>query len=241
MISVFLFSPDNAPLTAAPSPDIVHVSCIPYLCGKKLPEKGKFPGGGKKVLVSFPFISRGKAYSLFCGRFKEFASSFDGFTLQNPGDHETLCELLASNPSVKREELFIAGDAALNVSNNATARFWQGRLDSAAILPELSDEEQLELADRFPDGLLPEIITPANKIVMRSEHCFAVKGKAFHCGQCGRYGLEGGSLFDINGKKFPVATNPIDCNSVLLVPGSSQAFGPAEFSPYPERLILRVF
>jgi len=213
MRSSFLFSPVDPSKTLPSSPDILHVSCLPYLCGKALPAKNP---SGPKLLLSFPFVSKGRAYSLFCSRFAEFAACFDGFTLQNIGDFVTLEELFAADPSIRREDYFIAGDNAFNIANKTSAGFWRGKLDSVVISPELSREEQTELANGFPEGLLPEVIASGPVIAMRSEHCYAAEGPSYNCGKCGKFGLGGGSLFDIAGREFPVVTNPIDCNSVLL-------------------------
>ena len=217
MISAFLYSPGDIDQSKSKQFDIVHISCIPFLCGEPLPDRSRsskrsFP----KLLLSFPFISKGKAYRLFCERFEEFAQCFDGFTIQNIGDYGTLCELINDSKTVRREDLFIAGDIALNITNTASANYWHGKLDSAAILPELSLAEQKELALKYPPELIPETVASKKTVVMRSEHCYAAKGASYHCGKCGRSGLLGGSIFDINGREFPIVTNPIDCNSILL-------------------------
>ncbi len=213
MKSAFLFSPVDTVNKSLSGADIIHVSCLPYLCGKALPAKAP---SGPKLLLSFPFISKGRAYSLFCSRFAEFAACFDGFTLQNIGDDVTLKELFDADPALRREDYFIAGDNAFNIANKTSAGFWRGRLDSVVVSPELTPEEQKELANGFPEGLLPEVIASGPVIVMRSEHCYAAEGPSYNCGKCGKFGLGGGSLFDISGGELPVVTNPVDCNSVLL-------------------------
>lgn len=217
MRSAFLYSPYDIGASAGEGIDVIHVSCLPYLCGEPLPEKADRP---YRLLLSFPFISKGRAYRLFCERFREFADRFDGFTLQNIGDYGMLSDLL-SGSGLSRERFFIAGDVSLNITNAETALFWQNKLDSAAILPELQPEEQAALAARFPKGLIPEIIASSKTIVMRSEHCYAARESGFGCGRCGKTGLSGGSLFDIGGREFPIITNPLDCNSLLLAPVES--------------------
>ena len=246
--------------------DLVHVSCVPFLCGADLAaaEKlraslgssfsGKFPGntaldvsgksgyfrekrekrekGGPLLLLSLPFISRGKAFDLFKERFAEFADVFDGFTLQNIGDLEFLSGLLREN-GFSQHDFFLAGDTAFNVFNSGTALFWRGKLDSLAILPELDPGEQKALAGRFPEGIVPEIVSCGVVPVMRSEHCFSVKGRNFKCGACGKYGLAGGSLRDVAGREFRIVTNPLDCNCVLL--GSVNVRQPGE----DERAVYR--
>ncbi len=220
--------------------DLVHVSCLPYLLGEPLPERTPDRGGSPKILVSFPFISKGAAYRAFCDRFEEFAERFDGFTVQNLGDFWMLCELLEGSKKVRREDLIIAGDAALNVTNASTAAFWSGKLDVCAILPELGVSEHLELIKRFPSGLIPEVLLDAQKIVMRSEHCFAARGNAYKCGKCGKTGLLGGSIFDISGNEFPIITNPLDCNSILLCPPAANASSASLFDLSPDTFYFRV-
>lgn len=240
MISAFVFSPAELSDEIIQSADLVHVSCIPYLLGEPLPDrKSSGNNTGSKLLLSFPFISKGKAYRAFCERFGEFSKHFDGFTLQNIGDYETLCELMKA-ANISRSDIFAAGDVSLNITNASTAEFWRGKLDSAAILPELDIPEHRALIDRFPEGLIPEVALGARKIVMRSEHCFAAEGNTYKCGKCGRTGLSGGSLFDISGKEFPVVTNPLDCNSILLFPAPSGDSGAAAFDYSSKKAFFRV-
>ncbi|MBO7659197.1 MAG: hypothetical protein J6T65_07815 [Clostridia bacterium] len=230
MRSAFVFDP-AAVSGISGKYDLVHVSCLPFLCGIPFSEverlrrvfSGNFPeneaplsGGGPKFLLALPFISRGRAFRLFAERFPEALRTFDGFTLENIGDYEFLMSLFAENKVNPANEYFLAGDTAFNVFNSETAEFWRGKLDSLAILPELDPEEQKALAERFPEGIVPEIVSCGTVPVMRSEHCFAVRGKNFRCGACGKYGLGGGCLRDVKGREFRVVTNPLDCNCVLL-------------------------
>ena len=106
MRSAFVFDPGLIPLKLREGFNVIHVYCIPYLCGMPLPDrvrgaKDAFP----KILLSLPFISRGNAFKAFAENFPRFAGCFDGFTLQNIGDLDLLSELIGKTPGVSRPAL----------------------------------------------------------------------------------------------------------------------------------------
>lgn len=198
-----------------PASDIVHVSCVPLLIDfenglERLDELRK----SGMVLLSFPFVSRGKAIEKFSENFSEIAMHVDGFTLQNFGDFGILNDLFSSNIT-PRKKYFLAGDYSLNVTNSETAKFWENKLDSVALLPELTQKSQLELIADFPKNLKAEVICTDGVVAMRSEHCFAVRNESFRCGNCGKYGLSAGPLEGENHKKYQIICNPLDCNCIL--------------------------
>jgi len=210
MKSTFLFDVNEK---IENSLDFVHVSCLPFLLGEDLGKLKRF--NAKKVLVSLPFISKGNSYVKFGEKFPDLAKVADGFTVENIGDYYFLLELFNKN-KLDRGKYYLSGDYALNITNNESAMFWKSKLDSVALLPELSLEKQMEIAKSFPVGLIPEIINSEDIIVGRSEHCFAVTGKQYNCGACGKYGLDGKSFFNEKKEKFRVVTNRLDCNSIIL-------------------------
>ncbi len=215
---------------------LLHVSVVPVLRDvdaglarlKELKEN-------YLISISMPFVSRGTVLKKFKENFSRLATAADGFTLQNFGDYAILTDLFNEN-GLNRDDFSLHGDYSLNVMNSEAAAFWVGKLDSAAILPELSLKNQLALAKKFPAGLTPEIIGSKNVIVMRSEHCFGVKGENFHCGNCGKYGLCAGKIKDEYGKSFSLICNPFDCTCVMVAddfPLENEAFNP------PENMIFR--
>lgn len=196
--------------------DFLHISCIPLLIDfekgiEKLCELRKY----SKVLISLPFVSRGNAILKFREKFVKLCECADGFTVQNFGDYDILLDLFSKH-DIPRENYFIAGDYSLNITNSVSAAFWSEKLDSVAILPELSGDEQLSVARAFPKKLLPETVSEVPYIVMRSEHCFAVRSENFHCGACGKYGLSAKNIIDENQKSFRLICNPLDCNCILV-------------------------
>lgn len=210
---------------------LIHVSPAPLLSDiengcKKLAELRR----DNVVSVSFPFISRGKIMKKFAENFRKIAENCDGFTLTNFGNYEMILGLFNEN-RLCRNDYKLFGDYSLNATNIEAVLFWSGKLDSLAILPELSVNDQLTLAEKFPENITPEIILSKEIIVMRSEHCFGVKNESFHCGACGKYGLSANDLKDENGQEFRIITNPFDCNCVMV----SKNF-PIESAKLPENI-----
>ena len=252
MLSYFLFSTeklvseDAAALLS--SADYIYISCIPLLTGGirsfgdalrrfgDLCRKGP-QGRRPKILLSTPFISRGRMFARFCHEFASFAPLFDGFLLQNAGDVELIRTLTASSfgaafEGPSGERFIIAGDTAFNVTNRVSAEYRSGVLDVLAILPELSKEDQFSLARAFPENVIPEITVFSAAIVSRSEHCIAAV-KDFHCGRCGSCGLSAGYLRDERGRRFGIVTDPEDCSSLLLGIPQEESFAESPFAADP--------
>ncbi len=168
-----------------------------------------------EIVVSLPYIMRGNGAELFKKGFDMLCDIAGGFLVQNIGDVELLCTLGA-----KERGKTVRGDYSLNVMNSGTAEYFfkNWGLTSAAILPELTVEEQIDLAKKFPEGMKAEICLGDNIIVMRSEHCFAAEKEGFHCKLCGSCGTDAAPIYDTSGRIYPIICNPLDCNSVLLAP-----------------------
>lgn len=208
---------------------LLHVSPAPLLSDiengcKKLAELR----GDNVVSVSFPFVSRGRIMKRFAENFRKIAENCDGFTIANFGNYEMILGLFDEN-NLRRSDYKLFGDYSLNVTNSEAVKFWSGKLDSLAILPELSVNAQLKIAEKFPENIIPEIVLSKEIIVMRSEHCFAVKNEEYSCGACGKYGLSANNIKDENGQEFRIVTNPFDCNCVMV----SENF-PTERAVLPE-------
>ncbi|MBP1587153.1 MAG: hypothetical protein ILO53_01965 [Clostridia bacterium] len=256
MRSTFLFSPDKLSPSRGDSlldADFIYLSCIPLLTGgrqaredslekssarafeesltdfRRRAAAAKSPEKVPKILLSTPFISKGRLFAGFCEKFAEFAPLFDGFILQNIGDAALIEKLTAeafgaplAKPDGKR--FLLAGDTAFNITNRESAEYWSGRLDVLAILPELTAAAQQSLAQTFPGNIIPEITAFSTAVITRSEHCLAAQG-GFGCGKCGPCGLDAGRLIDERGRRFDIVTDPLDCTSLLL--GRTQEAPPA--------------
>ena len=241
-----LASEDTAARLA--SADFIYLSCIPFLsdcrdgrdaCKEALESfrrtcakaenrnaregmgRARNAGSGSpKVLLSTPFISKGRLFATFCRLFPTFAPLFDGFLLQNVGDAALIGDLTASafGAAFKKPsggKFFLAGDTSFNITNRESAEYWSGRLDLLAVLPELSADAQSCLAREFPASIIPEITAFSAAVIARSEHC-AAAGNTFRCGRCGPSGLSAGHLLDERGRSFTIISNPYDCSSLLL-------------------------
>lgn len=194
---------------------IISLSCVPVLADfNAFADVWERNHQNKKVLLSFPNVSRETLLKDFKNAFHTLAQYFDGFLLQNIGDYGILTSLFDEH-HLSRNNYFIAGDYSLNVFNLESAKFWSDKLDMVALSPELSIKEQSEIASKFPKNITPEIICSKRIIVMRSEHCYASEN-IFHCGRCGKSGLNAPKLKSENGKEYDVYCNPKDCTCVLV-------------------------
>ncbi len=252
LISLYFYKAEDfcAFAESGKSADVIYVPVLPFLRGAEdkltaavqlLKKTQSKSGKAPMIVIALPYIMRGKTLALLKKNFDMLCDVADGFLLQNIGDFD-IVKNLASQRTVK-----LFGDYSLNVTNSATAEYLgkQDGLFSAAILPELTREEQLMLAREFPENLIPEICMDDNVIVMRSEHCFAAEKEGYHCGRCGLYGTSAPPLCDIHGNVYPLICNPIDCNSILLAPRKGQNISkdsnavPDDFKTCDRTLMLR--
>lgn len=197
-----------------------------------------------RLMMYFPYFTVGSVRTqlrkLLSGSLSRESGSLlpdgicSGFLITNAGDFHMLRALRPDKSDL------IACDFSLNVWNpQAAAVMTACGADSITVPPELSAAEMLQAAFNIQNtGAVPELIAFGRIPLMRSRHCIlsgigndlrrrmpegAEKNAsdevsdiaaAEHCGRCasGQQHM----LRDTKGRCYPLLTQPMDCQSVLL-------------------------
>lgn len=172
----------------------------------------------EKIAI-LPYINKCKTQDDFINKFDAVCETADGFLVENIGDLPFLDRLLTANGTGAVK--ILCGDYSLNVYNTESAAFWAASgLSSITVSPEPETADQIRLANNIcqlsDNKMLPEVIAGGKIIVMRSEHCFITDDPKYHCGKCGKSGIEQYSLTDNAGNTFPLIGLPLDCQNLVL-------------------------